>query len=61
MPKLFTPEDLAAMVALRNAFNPDGRCSPVKMLPGGGRLHRAEQPGAPGVGLMGHGDRTYSR
>jgi glycolate oxidase len=33
MPKLFTPEDLAIMVRLRNALNPDGRCSPRKMLP----------------------------
>jgi glycolate oxidase len=36
MPKLFTPEDLAMMVRLRQAFNPDNRCSPHKMLPTGG-------------------------
>ena len=30
MPKLFTPDDLAAMVALRDVFNPDGRCSPTR-------------------------------
>jgi glycolate oxidase len=35
MPKLFSPEDLAAMVALRTVFNPEGRCNPFKMLPGG--------------------------
>src|SRR5579883_3051880 len=35
MPKLFSPEDLVAMVALRNVFNPGGRCNPFKMLPGG--------------------------
>ena len=36
MPKLFTPEDLAMMVRLRSAFNPQGRCSPAKMLPTAG-------------------------
>ena len=36
MPKLFTPEDLAMMVRLRTAFNPDNRCSPRKMLPTAG-------------------------
>ena len=36
MPKLFTPEDLAMMVRLRTAFNPEGRCSPRKMLPTAG-------------------------
>jgi glycolate oxidase len=36
MPKLFTPEDLAMMMRLRSAFNPDGRCSPRKMFPTAG-------------------------
>ena len=36
MPKLFTPEDLNMMLRLRSAFNPDGRCSPRKMLPTAG-------------------------
>jgi glycolate oxidase len=36
MPKLFTPEDLAMMLRLRAAFNPEGRCSPRKMLPTAG-------------------------
>src|SRR5262249_50806511 len=36
MPRLFTPEDLAMMVRLRAAFNPDNRCSPAKMLPTAG-------------------------
>ncbi len=36
MPKLFAPADLAAMMALRNTFNPDGHCSPHKMIPTGG-------------------------
>src|SRR3954454_11969021 len=36
MPKLFAPEDLAMMVRLRSAFNPDNRCSPQKMLPTAG-------------------------
>jgi glycolate oxidase len=36
MPRLFTPEDLSMMLKLRSAFNPDGRCSPRKMLPTAG-------------------------
>lgn len=36
MPKLFTPEDLAMMIRLRSAFNPENRCSPNKMLPTAG-------------------------
>jgi glycolate oxidase len=36
MPKLFTPEDLSMMLRLRAAFNPEGRCSPRKMLPTAG-------------------------
>src|SRR4029077_18856961 len=36
MPKLFSPEDLAMMVRLRSAFNPEDRCSPAKMLPTAG-------------------------
>jgi glycolate oxidase len=36
MPKLFTPEDLAVMARLRSAFNPEGRCSPRKLLPTAG-------------------------
>jgi glycolate oxidase len=36
MQKLFTPDDLAAMGRLREAFNPTGRLSPQKMLPTAG-------------------------
>jgi glycolate oxidase len=36
MPRLFSPEDLAMMLRLRAAFNPDGRCSPHKMFPTAG-------------------------
>jgi glycolate oxidase len=36
MPRLFSPEDLAMMIRLRSAFNPQGRCSPAKMLPTAG-------------------------
>jgi glycolate oxidase len=36
MPRLFTPDDLGMMLRLRSAFNPDGRCSPRKMLPTAG-------------------------
>jgi glycolate oxidase len=45
MPKLFGPEDLAAMIALRDAFNPGGLCSPRKMLPGGGGCLERKSPG----------------
>jgi glycolate oxidase len=45
MPKLFSPEDLAAMVALRSVFNPDGRCSPKKMLPTGAGCIERNKPG----------------
>jgi glycolate oxidase len=33
MKKMFTPEDLEVMSALRDAFNPENRLSPDKMLP----------------------------
>lgn len=36
MPLMFTPDDLHFMVRLRTAFNPDGRCSPGKLLPTAG-------------------------
>jgi glycolate oxidase len=36
MPLLFTPDDFSMMMRLRSAFNPDGRCSPRKMLPTAG-------------------------
>ena len=36
MEKLFSPDDLSFMLRLRVAFNPDGRCSPGKMLPTAG-------------------------
>jgi glycolate oxidase len=45
MPKLFSPEDLAAMVALRTTFNPEGRCNPFKMLPGGAGCIERKSPG----------------
>jgi glycolate oxidase len=36
MPKLFSQEDLGMMMRLKSAFNPEGRCSPRKMLPTAG-------------------------
>jgi glycolate oxidase len=45
MPKLFSPDDLAAMVALRRAFDPGGRCSPSKMLPTGAGCIERTSPG----------------
>ncbi len=45
MPRLFTPADLAAMVALRHAFNPDGACSPDKIFPAGAGCIERKSPG----------------
>jgi glycolate oxidase len=45
MPKLFSPADLAAMIALRHSFNPAGLCSPDKMIPGGGGCLERKSPG----------------
>jgi glycolate oxidase len=45
MPKMFSPDDLAMMVRLRQAFNPTGRCSPGKMLPTGGACIEASKAG----------------
>jgi glycolate oxidase len=45
MPRMFSPEDLAAMVALRTAFNPDGLCSPSKMIPVGVGCLEKKHPG----------------
>jgi glycolate oxidase len=45
MPKLFSPEDLAAMVAIRDTLNPEGRCSPEKLLPTGGACIERKSPG----------------
>ncbi|MDG1897901.1 MAG: FAD-linked oxidase C-terminal domain-containing protein [Fuerstiella sp.] len=36
MNRLFTDQDLAVMEDVRKAFNPDGRCSPGKLLPTAG-------------------------
>jgi glycolate oxidase len=36
MPKMFSPEDLGMMLRLRQAFNPQNRCSPAKMFPTAG-------------------------
>ncbi|WP_169981232.1 FAD-binding oxidoreductase [Tautonia rosea] len=45
MPKLFSSSDLDAMVAIRNVFNPEGRCSPGKMLPIGVGCIERKSPG----------------
>jgi glycolate oxidase len=37
MPLVFTPEDLDAQARLRDAFDPDGRSNPQKVLPAGSR------------------------
>ncbi len=45
MARMFTPDDLAAMLAIRHAFNPDNRCGPQKMLPGGAGCIERKSPG----------------
>ena len=45
MTKLFAPDDLAAMATVRNVFNPEGNCSPEKMLPSGGGCIEKKSPG----------------
>ena len=45
MPKLFSPMDLAAMVALRSVFNPNNLCSAEKMIPGGVGCIERKSPG----------------
>lgn len=45
MPKLFSPDDLGMMMRLRAAFNPEGRCSPHKMLPTAGACIEASKAG----------------
>jgi glycolate oxidase len=37
MPLMFSPDDLATMIKIRETFNPAGRCSPAKLFPGGAR------------------------
>jgi glycolate oxidase len=44
MPRLFTPEDLGVMLRLRSAFNPEGRCSPRKVLPTAGACIEPSRP-----------------
>ena len=41
MPKLFSPADLGMFFRLRKAFNPEGLCSPGKMLPTAGGCNEA--------------------
>jgi glycolate oxidase len=45
MPKLFSAADLSAMESVRRVFNPEGRCSPGKMLPSGGGCIERKSPG----------------
>jgi glycolate oxidase len=45
MAKLFSPDDIAMMIRLRNAFNPTNNCSPQKMLPTAGACIEASKAG----------------
>lgn len=44
MNRLFTDDDLATMTAIREVFNPHGRCNPAKMLPVGGHCLEVSLP-----------------
>jgi glycolate oxidase len=44
MEKLFSPADLETMAAVREVFNPTGRCNPAKMLPVGGHCVEVQLP-----------------
>ena len=45
MPKLFSEDSLNAMARVRDVFNPDGRCSPHKLLPTGAGCIERKSPG----------------
>ena len=45
MTKLFTADDLDVMGKIRDVFNPNGLCSPDKMLPSGGGCLEKKHPG----------------
>lgn len=45
MPKMFSTDDLGMMLRLREAFNPENRCSPAKMLPTAGACIEPSQAG----------------
>ena len=52
MPKLFAPEDLAAMIAHSQRVQPRGSMQPVQDAPQRRPLHRAQEPRAPGIRVM---------
>jgi hypothetical protein len=45
MKQLFSDESLAAMTAVRQVFNPENRCSPLKMIPSGCACLERAHPG----------------
>ncbi len=49
--RLFSPDDLAAMAAVRRVFDPRGLMNPDKVFPTGGACHESRQPagGSPGA------------
>jgi glycolate oxidase len=48
MARMFSPADLAAMQALRDALDPERRMNPGKLLPMPGGCREGSQPAAPG-------------
>jgi glycolate oxidase len=45
MSQLFSEESLAAMTSVREVFNPENRCSPLKMIPSGCACLERAHPG----------------
>lgn len=45
MPLMYSPEDLATMLRIREVFNPENLCSPAKMFPGASRCIEQRHPG----------------
>jgi glycolate oxidase len=56
LPLMFTPEDLATMRLLRDAFDPDGRANPGKVFPTPRRCGERAAPGQRAPSDLGTGD-----
>ncbi len=44
MPRMFSPDDLATMIRIREVFNPAGRCSPAQLFPGSAHCVERKRP-----------------
>jgi glycolate oxidase len=52
MPLIFTPDDLALMARVRDAFNPAGRLNPGKVLPMGKACGEIRIPRTPATATI---------